>query len=224
MRPAPARRRTPRSSPLIDANEVEERDRDEYIKKFHKTEGFNGKLLFGMMLILGGVCEDAQAGEHDDRAQKRLFEKATGDKEHDDNVDKTRAKDCEDYTQTRLFGDVQKFKEYGDGSTSPRPKLAEKNLQSRPPVRGDQVDEAPTAIRGGVPNDQGGGEVQGNQEVHPQDNAWQEILSKVEEMPLDTTSTFVEASETGKTATKILGGRLASSELNQVQDRVDQRP
>ena len=32
----------------------------------------------------------------------------------------------------------------------------------------------------------------------------QEVLSKVEEMPLDTTVTFVEASETGKMATKIL--------------------
>ena len=38
-RPATAMRRTPRSSPQIDANEVEERDHDEYIKKFHKTEG-----------------------------------------------------------------------------------------------------------------------------------------------------------------------------------------
>jgi hypothetical protein len=42
--------------------------------------------------------------------------------------------------------------------------------------------------------------------------------------PLDTTVTLAEDRETGKTATKILGGRLASSQLNQVQDRVEQRP
>ena len=36
----------------------------------------------------------------------------------------------------------------------------------------------------------------------------QEVLSKVEEMPLDTTVTFVEARETGKTANEILGGKL----------------
>ena len=35
----------------------------------------------------------------------------------------------------------------------------------------------------------------------------QEVLSKVEEMPLDTTIAFIEARETGKTATKILGGK-----------------
>ena len=52
----------------------------------------------------------------------------------------------------------------------------------------------------------------------------QEVLSKVEEMPLDTTITFVEARETGKTATKILGGKLTSSQVNQVQERVDLRP
>ena len=52
----------------------------------------------------------------------------------------------------------------------------------------------------------------------------QEVLSKVEEMPLDTTVTFIEARETGKTATKILGGKLTSSLVNQVQERVDQRP
>jgi hypothetical protein len=39
----------------------------------------------------------------------------------------------------------------------------------------------------------------------------------MEEMPLDTTVTC--KNETGKTATKILGGKLASSQLNQVQDR-----
>jgi hypothetical protein len=33
----------------------------------------------------------------------------------------------------------------------------------------------------------------------------QEVLSKVEEMPLDTNVTFIKARETGKTATKILG-------------------
>ena len=37
-------------------------------------------------------------------------------------------------------------------------------------------------------------------------------------MPLDTTVTFVEDRETGKTAAKIMGGRLASSKPNQVQD------
>ena len=34
----------------------------------------------------------------------------------------------------------------------------------------------------------------------------------------------MEARETGKTATKILGGKLTSSLVNQVQERVDQRP
>ena len=43
-------------------------------------------------------------------------------------------------------------------------------------------------------------------------------------MPLDTTVTFVEARETSKTATKILGGKLTSSQVNQVQERVDLRP
>jgi hypothetical protein len=47
----------------------------------------------------------------------------------------------------------------------------------------------------------------------------QEVLSKVDEMPLDETITFVEARETGKTALKILGGQV-----NKVQqDREDQR-
>ena len=36
----------------------------------------------------------------------------------------------------------------------------------------------------------------------------QEVLSKVDEMPLDETITFVEPRETGKTALKILGGKL----------------
>ena len=35
----------------------------------------------------------------------------------------------------------------------------------------------------------------------------QEVLSKVDEMPLDATITFVEARETGKTALRILGGK-----------------
>jgi hypothetical protein len=39
-RPATSKRRTLRSSPQIDANEVEERDREEYLKKLKKTEGF----------------------------------------------------------------------------------------------------------------------------------------------------------------------------------------
>ena len=52
----------------------------------------------------------------------------------------------------------------------------------------------------------------------------QEVLSKVEEMLLDTTITFVEARETGKTATKILGGKLTSSQVNQVQEKMDLRP
>jgi hypothetical protein len=120
--------------------------------------------------------------------------------------------ECDDWAQERLFENTTGVMEH-----------VEKNLLSRPPVQGDQVDEAPTVIRGGVPND-GGGEVQGNQEVHHQDDAWQEVLSKVEKMQLDTTVTFVEDRETGKTATKILGGRLASSQPNQVQDSVDQRP
>jgi hypothetical protein len=52
----------------------------------------------------------------------------------------------------------------------------------------------------------------------------QEVWSKVEEMPLDTTVTFMEARETGKTATKILGGKFTSILVNQVQERVDLRP
>jgi hypothetical protein len=52
----------------------------------------------------------------------------------------------------------------------------------------------------------------------------QEVLSKVDEMPLDGTITFVEARETGKTALKILGGKLASGQINKVQEeREDQR-
>jgi hypothetical protein len=52
----------------------------------------------------------------------------------------------------------------------------------------------------------------------------QEVLSKVDEMLLDATITFVEARETGKTALKILGGKLASGQVNKVQqDEEDQR-
>jgi hypothetical protein len=60
-------------------------------------------------------------------------------------------------------------------------------------------------------------------EVLDQDDAWQEVLSKVEKMPLDTTVTFVEDRETGKTAAKIMGSRLASSRPNQVKDGLDKR-
>jgi hypothetical protein len=45
----------------------------------------------------------------------------------------------------------------------------------------------------------------------------QEVLSKVDEMPLDATITFVEARETGKNALKILGGKLTSGQVNKVQ-------
>jgi hypothetical protein len=51
----------------------------------------------------------------------------------------------------------------------------------------------------------------------------QEVLSRVEEMTLDVTVTFVEARETGRTSTKILGGKMTSTLVNQVQERVDQR-
>ena len=43
-------------------------------------------------------------------------------------------------------------------------------------------------------------------------------------MPLDTTVTTVENRETGKTAAKIMGSRLASSKPNKVQDGLDKRP
>jgi hypothetical protein len=42
-------------------------------------------------------------------------------------------------------------------------------------------------------------------------------------MTLDVTVTFVEARETGRTATKILGGKMTSTLVNQVQERVEQR-
>ena len=51
--------------------------------------------------------------------------------------------------------------------------MAGKNLPSRPPVRGDHVDEAPAVVRGGVP-DVRVEEVQDNQEVRHQVDAWQE--------------------------------------------------
>jgi hypothetical protein len=52
-----------------------------------------------------------------------------------------------------------------------------------------------------------------------------EVLSKVDEMTLDATITFVEARETGKTALRILGGKLTSGQVNTVQqEREDQRP
>jgi hypothetical protein len=52
----------------------------------------------------------------------------------------------------------------------------------------------------------------------------QDVLSKVEELPLDETITFVEARETGKTALKMLGGKLSSGQVNKVQqEREDLR-
>ena len=52
----------------------------------------------------------------------------------------------------------------------------------------------------------------------------QAVLSKVEELPLDETITFVEARETGKTALKLLGGKLSSGQINKVQqEREDHR-
>ena len=51
----------------------------------------------------------------------------------------------------------------------------------------------------------------------------QEVLSRVEEMTLDATVTFVEVRETGRSATKTLGGKMSSTVVNQVQERADQR-
>ena len=48
----------------------------------------------------------------------------------------------------------------------------------------------------------------------------QEVLSKVEELPLDETIVFVEARETGKTSLKILSGGLSSSHVNKVHEYV----
>ena len=44
----------------------------------------------------------------------------------------------------------------------------------------------------------------------------QEVLSKVEELPLDETIDFVEARETGKTSLKIMSGGLTSSHVNKI--------
>jgi NADH pyrophosphatase NudC (nudix superfamily) len=52
----------------------------------------------------------------------------------------------------------------------------------------------------------------------------QAVLSKVDELLLDETITFVEARETGKTALKILGRKLSSGQVKKVQqEREDQR-
>ena len=51
----------------------------------------------------------------------------------------------------------------------------------------------------------------------------QEVLSRVDEMTLDATVTFVEPRETDRSATKILGGKMSSTVVNQEQERVDQR-
>ena len=51
----------------------------------------------------------------------------------------------------------------------------------------------------------------------------QEVLSKVDEMPLAETITFIEARETGKTATKILGGKMTSTLVNQVNEKFDEK-
>jgi hypothetical protein len=45
----------------------------------------------------------------------------------------------------------------------------------------------------------------------------QAVLSKVDEMPLADTITFVEARETGKISMKILAGTNSSSQVNKVQ-------
>ena len=54
-----------------------------------------------------------------------------------------------------------------------QPELAGQNLPSRPPVRGDHVDKALAVVRGGV-HDVRVEEVQDNQEVPHQVDAWQE--------------------------------------------------
>ena len=54
-----------------------------------------------------------------------------------------------------------------------QPELAGQNLPSRPPVRGDHVDKALAVVRGGV-HDVRVEEVQDNQEIHHQVDAWQE--------------------------------------------------
>ena len=49
----------------------------------------------------------------------------------------------------------------------------------------------------------------------------QAVLSKVDEMPLADTITFVEARETGKISMKILAGTNSSSQVNKVQGTND---
>ena len=50
----------------------------------------------------------------------------------------------------------------------------------------------------------------------------QDVLSKVEEMPLSDTITFMEAHETGKQSLKALSGGLSSGQVNRVQDKDSQ--
>jgi hypothetical protein len=104
--------------------------------------------------------------------------------------------------------------------------LVEKILPSRRLIQGDQVDEAPSDIHGGVLTD-GGGEVQGHQEDHHQDDAWQKVLPKVETMPLDTTVTFVNHRKTGNTAAecKAFGKAcIICNKLHQMATVCFQRP
>jgi hypothetical protein len=77
-RPAPARRRTPLSSPLVDADEVEETpaegregDRDAYVEEFHRTEGVHWEVAVRYGVDPVGIREDGHTGECDDCAQKR---------------------------------------------------------------------------------------------------------------------------------------------------------
>jgi hypothetical protein len=51
----------------------------------------------------------------------------------------------------------------------------------------------------------------------------QEVLSKVGDMTLNDTITFVEARETGKLATKSLGSKMSSTVVNQVQEKADKK-
>ena len=89
----------------------------------------------------------------------------------------------------------------------------EKTLPSRMLFQGDQVNEAPSDASGGVPNDGGGGEALGHQEDHHQDDAWQEVLYKVETLPPDTTVTIDDDRKTGKTAAecKVFGKACRST-------------
>jgi hypothetical protein len=54
-------------------------------------------------------------------------------------------------------------------------------------------------------------------------NTKQEVLSNVDEMPLDETITFVEARETSKTALKILGGNLTSGQARSPESHSQHR-